>query len=170
MSSSAHDRWHHWLPQHRFPCSLALFTVRGNENNECYKVLNSPPGRWEWHRRMHHSGRKYLLGSITLPSTKKDAEGDQLRLQHPTSPSLGNRPGAAAHRQGTTRRKIFPWENARWAFSLPFMAISPEDTGQGEGWLSEVRWAGAAPVFASLYPRSWFWNLCTVLLTRCGDN
>jgi len=33
------------------------------------------------------------------------------------------------------------------------MEITPEDTGQGKGWLSKVRLAGAAPFLASLYAR-----------------
>lgn len=50
------------------------------------------------------------------------------------------------------------------------MEMTSEDTGQGKGGLSKVRLAAATPNPASPYTMSWFWNLCTVLLTKYEDN
>lgn len=165
-SSSAHNHWLHGLPQHCFPGTLALFMTR--DAPRCYVLpLGSGNGA---------EGCTILAGNIwwdpllfPLPKRMLKGTNSSLHIQ-----PLG--PRATAHTLPSAKLRPennqvgdFPTEKCMLSFLFGFYGKDSRRYGAGQR-LAKVGLAGAAPVLASLYPRSCFRRLYTVLLTKYEDN
>lgn len=131
MSSSAHNHWLHGLAQRCFPGTLALFMTR--DAPRCYVLLlgsgNGAEGCTVLAGNIWWDPLRFPLPKRMLKGTNSPSSNHSVLRQLPTRcplPSCGQR---------TTRWETFPLKSACWAFYLAFTETTPEDTGQGKGWL-----------------------------------